>query len=172
LSDKRVLDFGCGAGIDGVTYAERGASVTFVDIVQDNVDLVKRVCDFKGIEADYLYLERLKDINRLGEYDVILAMGSLHHAPYDFVKREVGLLLPHLISGGRWLQLAYPKERWIRDGSPPFSKWGEMTDGADTPWAEWYDVEKVLSLFDVDVRVIMTRKFNNNRFAWFDFEIL
>jgi len=30
---------------------------------------------------------------------------------------------------GRWLQLAYPKSRWIRDRRPPFNKWrAKMTE--------------------------------------------
>jgi hypothetical protein len=78
-------------------------------------------------------------------------------------------LLRHLKIGGRWLQLAYPKTRWIRAGSPPFHKWGAMTDGADTPWAEWYDLPKLLSLLEpAQFDVVLCLEFHDHNFIWFD----
>ena len=38
---RKILDMGCGMGIDCIHFAENGARVTFVDIVQSNVDLVR-----------------------------------------------------------------------------------------------------------------------------------
>ena len=37
------------------------------------------------------------------DYDVIMAMGSMHHAPMDILKPEYQELLRHLKVGGRWL---------------------------------------------------------------------
>jgi 2-polyprenyl-3-methyl-5-hydroxy-6-metoxy-1,4-benzoquinol methylase len=41
---KEVLDVGCGFGLDGVTFAQNGAKVTFLDIVDTNINLVRRIC--------------------------------------------------------------------------------------------------------------------------------
>jgi hypothetical protein len=65
-----------------------------------------------------------------------MAMGSMHNAPVEVMKPEYQELIRHLKIGGRWLQLAYPKTRWIRDGSPSFEDWGPMVDGPGTPWEE------------------------------------
>jgi hypothetical protein len=40
---------------------------------------------------------------------------------------------------------AYPFRRWIDQGKLPFDRWGEKTDGAGTPWAEWYDADKLVA---------------------------
>ena len=45
---KKILDFGCGLAPDNVFFAEQGANVTFLDIVETNVEFVKRVCKIKN----------------------------------------------------------------------------------------------------------------------------
>lgn len=39
---KRLLDVGCGLAPDTVHYAEHGARVTFLDVVESNVGFVER----------------------------------------------------------------------------------------------------------------------------------
>ncbi len=46
---RKIIDIGCGLGIDGIHFAENGASVTFIDIVEINVELVRRICRLKGL---------------------------------------------------------------------------------------------------------------------------
>jgi len=56
------------------------------------------------------------------DYDVIMAMGSLHNAPMEVMKP--GTRAPETSEDRRTLlQLAYPKVRWTAR-SPPFDKWG------------------------------------------------
>jgi hypothetical protein len=96
-------------------------------------------------------------------------MGSLHHMPYKVVRDEAQELIRHLKVGGRWLQLAYPRSRWLREGRLPFNLWGSYTDGMGTPWGEWYDLPKLLSLLEpAEFDVILYREFDNNDFNWFD----
>jgi len=171
MRGKEVLDIGCGFGIDGITFAQHGAKVTFVDLAESNLLVVQRLCKMLGLRNTRFLL--LQDINSLGElhreYDVIMAMGSLHHAPFEVIKPEAYELLKHLKIGGRWLQLAYPKTRWIKAGKPPFDKWGEMTDGIGTPWAEWYDSSKLLELLrPARLEVVLCLEFHNSNFIWFD----
>ncbi|MFC2153910.1 class I SAM-dependent methyltransferase [Candidatus Altiarchaeota archaeon] len=171
LCGKKVLDVGCGLGIDGVTFAENGAQVTFVDIVEDNLEIVRRVCKKLGIKnASFLLMQDIDSLKPLDkDYDTIMAMGSLHHAPEKVVREEVQELLKHLKQSGRWLQLAYPKYRWIRDGRKTFDKWGEITDGIGTPWAEWYDLTKLLKLMEpARFNVVLCREFHEREFVWFD----
>jgi len=39
--------------------------VTFADVVPDNIELVRRICRMKGIAAEFLWIERFEDIDRL-----------------------------------------------------------------------------------------------------------
>jgi len=44
LRSKKVMDVGSGLGIDGITFAQHGARMTFVDIVESNLTLLERIC--------------------------------------------------------------------------------------------------------------------------------
>ena len=142
----RLLEFGPGLGIDAVFFAEHGAQVTCVDVAASNLEVIKRIFQLRGLPppvcvtlTDWAVLQGLDD------YDVILALGSLHHAPRAVVQPEFEAIARHLVPGGRFLFHAYPYERWIREGQLPFDRWGEQTDGPGTPWAEWYDLQSLLA---------------------------
>lgn len=170
FAGKSVLDLGCGLGMDGISYAEAGARVTFADIVPGNLDIVARLCRALGIEARTAYLDDFAAIDALpGPFDAIYAQGSLIHMPADLVRDEAQRLLEHLPVGGRWIELAYPRERWQRDGALPFTEWGRNTDGEGTPWAEWCDLEKRLaSLAPAQFAPLLAFNFHGDDFNWFD----
>src|SRR5204863_8668169 len=93
----------------------------------------------------FLHLTDFRDHFKLdSDYDCVLASGSLHHTPSEIAKPEFEALASRHKIGGRFLALTYPKIRWEREGSLPFSEWGKATDGDTTPWAEWYDEAKIL----------------------------
>jgi SAM-dependent methyltransferase len=171
MRGKKVMDVGSGFGVDSITFAQHGARLTFVDLVESNLQVLQRLCGIMGIaNARFVHFRDLSSLKALDvDYDVIMAMGSLHNAPVKVMKPEYQELLRHLKVWGRWLQLAYPRSRWIREGRPPFSKWGEITDGAGTPWCEPYDLEKVLSMFaPARFDVVLYQEFRNSDFNWFD----
>ncbi len=171
LKGKRVIDVGSGLGIDGITFAQHGASMTFVDIAESNLVVLKRLCHLLNLtDVDFCYLENLKSLAYLPtNYDVIWCQGSLINAPFDVTRIEVHELLKHLVVGGRWIELAYTKVRWEREGKLPFEKWGERTDGEGTPWVEWYDLTKLESLLEpAKFDVVLYLEFHNSDFNWFD----
>lgn len=165
-----VLDLGAGLGLDGITYAQAGARLTFADIVGENLDILRRLCAGFGIDAQFVHLDTPASIADLpGPFDAIYAQGSLVHMPGDLVRDEVRLLLDHLPVGGRWVELAYPRERWQRDGAPAFDVWGAQTDGAGTPWAEWCDLEKRRASFaPAQFEPLLAFNFHGDDFNWFD----
>jgi len=169
LRGKKVMDIGSGFGVDSIRFAQRGARVTFVDIVESNLAVLKRLCKIMGLtDVRFHFLEDLNSLRALDtDYDVIMAMGSLHNAPVEVMKPEYQELLRHLKVGGRWLQLAYPKSLWIQHGRPSFSNWGHQLERS--PWEEWYDVPKLLSMFEpAKFDVVLYHEFHNGQFNWFD----
>jgi len=164
------LEVGSGLGYDGVYFAEQGAAVTFIDIVEENLDVIKRICKIKGIkDVKFILLDVIEIINTLPQYDVVLAIGALINAPYELMVEERKMLASHLVPGGRWIELCYPKERWIREGELDFKDWGKRTDGERTPWVEWYDIKKLMeSLEPHKFEAILNFNFHNNDFNWFD----
>lgn len=169
LRNKKVMDIGSGFGIDSITFARNGARVTFVDIVESNLEVLKRLCGIMGLkDVSFHFFEDLDSLRTLdADYDAVMAMGSLHNAPVEVMKPEYRELLRHLKVGGRWLQLAYPKSLWIRHGRPSFDKWGYQLERS--PWEEWYDLPKLLSMFEpARFDVVLHHEFHNGDFNWFD----
>jgi SAM-dependent methyltransferase len=170
LRGKKVLDVGSGLGIDGITFAKAGATMTYLDIAASNLDLLRRLCGIFDISASFFCLEDLESLNQLpADFDVIWCQGSMLHVPFEFSRREAQRLLQHLRVGGRWIELAYPRERWHRDGAPPFDQWGKYTDGAATPWAQWYDLPTLIARLEpAKFDVVLSFNFHNDDFIWFD----
>ncbi len=174
VADKRLLDIGCGLGIDGIFFTEQGAKVTFADIVDDNLKVVKRICKLKEISAEFYLIEDLKGFSFEFEFDIIMAIGSLHHIPFEIAQREISALLKCLKQGGRFMMLAYPRERFDeycqKYGCDNQADFGKVTDGNRTPWAEWYNAEKIRRLFGPGCHLNWWRNFgqNNREFNWFE----
>ena len=170
LRGKKVLEIGSGMGLDGIEFARHGARMTFVDIVEDNLAVMQRLCGIFDVTARCVYLEQLSSLDVLdADYDIVWCQGSQINNPFGFARRECQAILRHLKSGGRWIELAYPKERWVREGSPPYRIWGTMTDGEGTPWMEWYDLDKLLRrLAPARFEPILSMNFHNDDFNWFD----
>ena len=168
--DKKILDVGSGFAVDSITFAKRGAQVTFLDLVDSNLQVLRRLCSAFGLtNVKFVLLDDLNALRQLErDYDVILALGSLHHAPQSVIKPEVDELIKHLKIGGRWIQLAYPKTRWEREGCMPFDRWGDSTDFS-APWTEWYDLPKLLDLLEpARFDVVLDLEIHNSDFIWFD----
>lgn len=167
---KRILDIGCGFATDSLTFAEQGAELTLVDIVEDNVRLVSRVARLLGVQVRTVYMESVETLAALPtDYDVVMAIGSLHNAPESAMRPEYQELARRLKPGGRWWQLAYPKVRWEREGSLPFDEWGPRVDGPGTPWEEWLDTPRLLDfLAPAQFELVFYSEWHNNDFNWFD----
>lgn len=158
FTGKRVLDIGSGMARQTLQFAMHGAFVTYCDVVPTNLKVIRRVADALGFgkRVHTILIESLDNFaadlekHSLSEQfmplDAITAFGSMHHAPREFIHREIGILLKYLKPGGKWLQLAYPINRWTSEQSPPFSVggWGGDDGVEKTPWAEWYEPGKVV----------------------------
>jgi hypothetical protein len=171
---RKVIELGAGLGFDGLRFAANGASWTFTDIVPDNLELIRRVARLKqlgGRVAFSLIGDDLSFATLPYDYDAVWAFGSLHHVPFEIARREAHHVLGHLKPGGRWMELVYPRQRWLREGAPPFEHWGKITDGERTPWAEWHDLEKVKRrLSPAPIRVLLDFEFCGNNYRWLDLQ--
>jgi SAM-dependent methyltransferase len=173
LRDKRVLDVGSGLGLDALFFSSVASQITCLDISQANLEVIKRLCSFKGVgNIDTFYLEDLSSLDSLsGSYDVVWCDGSMICAPFEVARDESAIILQHLTPNGRWIELAYPRARWEREGSRPFSEWGASTDGEGTPWMEWYDTAKLVErLSPAKFEVVLAFEFHNSDYNWFDLQ--
>lgn len=171
MRDKTVLEIGSGLEYDGILRLKEGVKEwTFCDIAATNLEVIRRICNRLDLPASFVFIDdNLECFDKLGMFDVIWANGSLINVPFEFACIECMKILPHLMPGGRWIELCYPRERWIREGRLPLSEWGKVTDGERTPWVEWYDLVKMQSrLFPAAFEVILNFNFHNDDYNWFD----
>ena len=171
MRNKVVLEIGSGLGLDGIFFLQEGVKQwTFCDIAKTNLDIIRRVCEELGIHASFVFIDdKFECFEKLGMFDVIWANGSLINVPFEFARAECLQILPHLKPRGRWIELCYPRERWVREGRLPFIDWGKVTDGERTPWVEWYDLVKIRRrLFPAPLEVVLNFSFNNGSLNWFD----
>ena len=137
---KCVLEVGSGLGFDGIRFASEGAAWTFADIVPENLEVIRRIAGLKGLSGSVRFHSIDDDLSFAAlpsDYDAIWVFGSIHHIPFEMARQEALGVLGHLKPGGRWMELVYPRERWLREGSLSFDEWGRVTDGERTPWVEW-----------------------------------
>ncbi|NKB65784.1 MAG: methyltransferase domain-containing protein [Candidatus Latescibacteria bacterium] len=56
---SRICDFGCGPGLYTIQFAERGATVTGVDLSERSLQYAKGVAEEKGLNIDYVLQDYL-----------------------------------------------------------------------------------------------------------------
>ena len=82
LSDKVVVDVGCGGGILTEAMASAGAIVTGIDMAEAPLSVAKLHQLESGAKVDYLQM-RAEDLaaERPGEFDVVTCLEILEHVP-------------------------------------------------------------------------------------------
>ena len=144
--------------------------MTCCDIVPSNLEVIRRVAGRRGLDVNTVHIDGLRAFDRLpSDFDAVWAIGSIHHMPFEAASEESCAIVQHLKPGGRWIELTYPRERWVREGAPSFSEWGRLTDGDRTPWAEWYDVEKLkLRLYPWRLEPMLEHRHQSDTYIWMD----
>ena len=75
----KILEVGAGTGVYSVELAKMGYDVTAVDLVESNVEVLKKnaegVKNIKCLQGDALDLSRFKD----NEFDIVLNLGPMYH---------------------------------------------------------------------------------------------
>lgn len=82
LKGKRVLDVGCGGGILSESMAEKGATVTGIDLGEKALKVAQLHSLESAIEVDYRLVsaEELA-VQEAGTYDVVSCLEMLEHVP-------------------------------------------------------------------------------------------
>ena len=113
LSDRRVLDIGCGSGLHSVAALRLGAaSVLAVDLDPNSVATARQVLASCSPSSDWEVREKSVfdlDPDDIGQFDVVYSWGVLHHtgAMREAVHRAARLVAP----GGLLVLALYRKTR-------------------------------------------------------------
>lgn len=102
---QRLLEIGCGIGVDSIQLARRGFRVTAVDLTDTALQVARQYKDLRGLEIDF----RLGNAESLDfpdeSFDVVYSFGVLHHTPD--IEKSVAEVHRVLRPGGRALVMLY-----------------------------------------------------------------
>ncbi len=173
FNGRNVLEIGSGLGYDAISLAKSTTKWTCADILDANLQVVKRIAKLHGILniSTQLMAEILEhDFKRI--FNAFYAHGVLHHIPFELAQKQVAHISCFLEPGTRVVLLMYPRERWEHCGKPAFEDFGAMTDGPGTPWAEWYDDNKIKKLFGEEYELIETIPWGWKNIEFINFELI
>jgi ubiquinone/menaquinone biosynthesis C-methylase UbiE len=108
---KKLLEVGCGVGIDLVRFAKGGAIVTGVDLAQKSIELAKKNFELNGLHGDLRLMngEDLQFDNN--SCDVVYAHGVLQYTAD--AQKMVDEIYRVLKPGGEAIMMVYNKYSWL-----------------------------------------------------------
>lgn len=109
--DKKLLEVGCGVGIDLVRFARGGAIVTGVDLAETSIDLAKQNFEQNGLQGDLRVMngQALEFDNN--SFDVVYAHGVLQYTAD--AQQMVNELYRVLKPGGQAIMMVYNRNSWL-----------------------------------------------------------
>jgi 2-polyprenyl-3-methyl-5-hydroxy-6-metoxy-1,4-benzoquinol methylase len=108
---RRLLEIGCGVGIDLVRFAKFGALVTGVDLAEVSISLAKDNMKFNGVSAD-LFVMNGEDLQFANEtFDVVYAHGVLQYT--DNAMQMLNEIHRVLRPGGEAILMVYNRYSWL-----------------------------------------------------------
>ena len=167
IENPLVMDYGSGIGFYGFEILNHfpNALVTFVDINQNNLDIIARIGKLLALEDRINIFQvkdaRAKDIYFTNKFNLIISMGVLHHTPYavDIIHH----LTQFINNNGIFLVMLYNQyykkrlslKKGYRLNNSTFGALTDpMVDGLQNPYSEGYDDNKAIDLFGNNYEMI------------------
>lgn len=171
-SVKKVLDFGCGSGQDGVYFAlNLDVHITFADIVKSNVDLVARYSAIWNIQTNAVYVDSEPEHFTFPKtYDMIYANGVLHHTPK--AKEIVQNLKRFLTPNGLFICMLYTPKHFKATKAKNLKRYAKRSEALaplDNPYSDYYDCKKAELLFE-GFLLLDTWTTHRGKFGWYVFQ--
>ena len=105
--DKKVLEIGCGNGVDGVMWAKAGANYTGVDLTDTAVEATKTHFEILGLKGQFQQ-ENAQNLSFEDKsFGVVYSHGVLHHTPEP--QKAFDEVFRVLEPGGRMVLMLYHK---------------------------------------------------------------
>ena len=152
---KRVLDFGCGMGIEALQFARSSNRVSVADIVPSNARLAARVLKLFGFKAEETVSVGGEEpfFSLANPIDIFYSNGVLHHTP--MISRILARAWEVLVPGGEARLMLYSDKGWRHFVPGPlpaidepvtahqgFKTFVRAFDSVGN-YADWYNADKI-----------------------------
>jgi ubiquinone/menaquinone biosynthesis C-methylase UbiE len=108
---KRLLEVGCGVGLDLICLARSGSIVDGIDISPVAIDLAKKNFAYHDLQANLAVMDGEEMEYRDSTFDIVYAHGVLQYTADD--NRMVAEILRVLKPGGQAVMMFYNKHSWL-----------------------------------------------------------
>jgi 2-polyprenyl-3-methyl-5-hydroxy-6-metoxy-1,4-benzoquinol methylase len=96
----RVLELGCGDGVNAVFMASRGCAVTAIDVSPTALEMAREKQRNAGVEVDFIASDAFALEPAREPYDFVFDRGLLHHLPVFRFEDYRDLVADRLTHGG------------------------------------------------------------------------
>jgi SAM-dependent methyltransferase len=156
--NQRVLDYGCGVGVEALQYARAGNRVWLADLTAEAVELAARVLRLHGYTAaDLSVIDDRPPYVWFADrppFDVVHMSGVLHHIwkPRPVVERAWRWLAPHgelrlmVYSDVGWRVATASRPPEEVTGDPGFTAYVRFMDSVGC-YADWYSADRLTERF-------------------------
>ena len=154
FSGKKLLEIGCGIGIDLVRFARGGAEVTGIDLSETAINLAKKNFEINGLESNLHVMDAEALEFTDGAFDVVYGHGVLPYAasPQKMIDEAYRVLKP----GGILITQAYNRKGWLYYMSKFFKVGLEHEDAPAFNLHKIKQFKKMFANFS-EVKIIPTR---------------
>jgi ubiquinone/menaquinone biosynthesis C-methylase UbiE len=152
--DKKVLEIGCGAGVDLVRFAQGGAKMTGVDLSKTAIDLAKNNVKLRGLKADLKVMNGEALTFPDNSFDMVYVHGVFQYTANARKMAEEAYRV--LKPGGELIGMVYNRKGWLNVMSKFFKV---ELEHEDAPVLDKYTIREfktILSSFS-DVTIIPER---------------
>ncbi len=140
---KKVLEFGCGTGINTTIMALRGAKVTFVDYSKQALELVKMNTERLGIDAEIVHQD-IFDFSETNKYDLVHSEGVVEHFLHPKRQEIVDIHARAAKKGGKVLIIVpHMKNPFYRLGKKMAESLGCWIYGNEYPYTRRELIERM-----------------------------
>ena len=141
---KRILEVGCGIGIDLIEFAKNGADVTGVDLAQTSIDLASKYFKLNGVNGQFLRMDGEALEFEDNSFDVVYAHGVIQYTAN--ARRMMDELHRVLKPGGEAIMMVYNRISWLNF----LSKLMKVDlEHEDAPVLEKYSIKEFKELMQV-----------------------
>jgi len=108
---KKVLEVGCGIGIDLIRFAQGGATVTGIDLAERSIELARQNFAYHGVVGDLRVMDGENMDFADNTFDMVYAHGVLQYTAN--AQRMIDEIYRVLKPGGEAVLMVYNKYSWL-----------------------------------------------------------